>query len=212
MDGFKGKLGIAVGFFWKGMAVFRAYNKFVSNPNTDDQKLVRARFALLGNLAGGLYPAVKIGYKKYADSIPSTQSGEFVKDNYSKVSGNDPATLTVAYDELKLCNGKLIGADFGTPSFTNPLEVSVPISNGNATNPAAHVDDVVYVMVYCPDMGQGVLSDGTANRSDQAVTISVPTAWQGMKVHCYGFVAAGRSTGDPYNVSPSDYIGFGNIS
>lgn len=212
MDAFIGKLGIVVGSIWKGIGVMRAYNKFPSNPNTDDQKLVRARFALLGKLAGSVYSAIKLGLKEYADSIPSTQSGEFVRINYGAISGSDPEALTVSYDELKLSKGNLPSVGFGTPSFTDPLEVNVPISNSNLEAQGANANDNVYVAIYCPDMEQGVLSSGTAKRSDNGVAVSVPASWQGMKVHVYGFVMAARSTGNPYKASATDYCGFGNIS
>ena len=43
-----GKLGTAVGRKWKRKMVYSAYQGKVKNPNTEEQQLVRARFALLG--------------------------------------------------------------------------------------------------------------------------------------------------------------------
>lgn len=207
-----GKLGPAVGRRWKGKMIYSAYQGNVSDPKSDRQLLVRARFALLGRLSATLLSAIHVGMALRATRLHITEGNLFMKSNGSAVSGSDPEALTVAYDELKLSEGNLTGVDFGTLSFTDPLEVSVPITNGNLEADDAHADDRVYVAVYCPDMDKAVVSPGTAKRSDNGVAVSVPASWQGMKVHVYGFVKARDAAKQPTLVSDTDYCGFGNIS
>lgn len=205
-----GKLGPAVGRRWKGLMVYTAYQGHVSNPNTDSQKLVRARFGLLGSMASAFLPAIQLGLARRAASRKNTEGNNFVSLNYGAVEGDNPGSLTVGYDELMLSTGHLTGVEFGTPSFTNPLEVSVAVTGANLDAPDAKATDRLVVAAYCPDMGQGVTSAGVATRSDSSVTLHVPASWQGMNVHVYGFVAA---AGDRRpEVSNTAYIGFGNIS
>lgn len=212
LDGFYGKVGTVVGSFWKGIPIMRKWVRTISNPNTDEQKLTRAKFSLLGKLAGVFTPTINIGLKGRADKVKSTQQGEFVKLNYGVVTGSDPEALTVGYDEVKLSEGTFTGVDFGAPTFTNPLEVSVPISNAHTGEPGTSNDDPVIIAVYCPDMSQAVFST-TGKRSDTpGIVVAVPAAWQGMKVHVYGYTMPALGAKNRDNASATTYCGFGNIS
>ena len=205
-----GKLGPAVGRRWKGQMVYSAYQGRVSNPKTAGQLLVRARFGLLGAMAAAFLPAIQLGLARRAASRQNTESNNFVSLNYGAIEGDSPAALTVGYDELMLSTGHLTGVEFGAPSFTNPLEVSVTVTNANLDAPDAQPTDRLVVAASCPDMAQGVTSAGVATRSDSSVTLHVPTTWQGMNVHVYGFVAAAGEKRP--EASSTAYIGFGNIS
>lgn len=212
LDGFYGKVGTVVGSFWKGIPLMRKWVRTISNPRTDEQKLVRSEFALLGAMSGQFTPAINIGLKGRADKVKSTPQGEFVKMNWDTIEGDNPASLTVGYDKIALSDGSFTGVEFGTPSFTNPLEVAVTITNKNLDAPGANATDPLVVAAYCPDMAQGVTSAGVATRSDSSVTLHVPSSWQGMNVHVYGFVMPSLGAKNRDNASPTVYIGFGNIS
>lgn len=212
LDGFYGKVGTVVGSFWKGIPLMRKWVRNISNPRTDDQKLVRSKFALLGAMSGQFTPAINIGLKGRADKVKSTQQGEFVKLNWDAITGDSPASLTVGYDELVLSEGKLANVDFGTPNFTDPLTVKVPITASHADAPGAAATDPLILAVYCPDMGEAVCSTGVQTRTDTNASIHVPGTWQGMNVHVYGFVMPSVGAKNRDNASPTAYIGFGNIS
>lgn len=211
LDGFYGKVGTVVGSFWKGIPLMRKWVRSISNPRTDDQKLVRSKFALLGVMSGAFTPAINIGLKGRADKVKSTQQGEFVKMNWDSVEGDNPDSLTVNYDELAISEGNFAGVVFGTPSFTNPLQVIIPITNGNTDAQGAKVTDPLIIAVYCPDMKQAVVSM-VSTRADSSTTVNVPSEWQGMNVHVYGFVMPSVGAKNRDNASPTSYIGFGNIS
>lgn len=212
LGGWYGKVGTVVGSYWKGIPLLREWKRKISNPDTAGQQLVRAKFALLGKYAGIFTPAINVGLKDRADKVKSTEQGEFVKLNYGILTGNSPAGLTVGWDELQLSDGDLAGVEFGTPSFTNPLSVEVPISNANSDAQGANIADPVVVAVVCPDMKQGAFSVGVATRSDQSVTVRVPSGWQGMNVHVYGFTGSYMGAKNRNKVSATAYAGFGNIS
>ncbi len=212
LGGWYGKVGTVVGSYWKGIPLLREWKRKISNPSTDGQKLVRSKFALLGAMSGAFTPAINIGLKGRADKVKSTQQGEFVKANWDALEGDSAAALTVNYDELELSNGNFTGVEFGAPNFTNPLEVAVPITGKNLDAPGANAADPIVVAAYCPDMHQGVTSAGVVTRNDNSVTLHVPTTWQGMNVHVYGFVMPSLGAKNRDNASPTAYIGFGNIS
>ena len=212
LDGFYGKVGTVVGSFWKGIPLMRAYVRRIGNPNTDLQKVTRAKFALLGHQAGQLTPALRVGLKGLADNVKSTEQGEYMRLNYGTLTGDSPASLTQGWDELIMSMGTLPEVGFSTPSFTNPLEVSVTVTNANLDAPGAKPTDRLCLVAYCPDMGQAAFSLGVATRSDSSVTLHVPSMWQGMNVHVYGFLAPAMGEKDVTNCSMTTYIGFGNIS
>ena len=85
----------------------------------------------------------------------------------------------------------------------------------------ADADDNVYLFVYEPESGQGILS-APVKRSSAAVEMRLPSTWSGLTVHVYGFtIGAGRDNlglGSPSAYvdnlglgSPSAYVGTGNV-
>lgn len=203
-----GKLGTAVGRRWKGKMVYSAYQGKVSNPNTEAQQLVRARFAVLGKMASAFLSTLQLGLKRWAVRLRLTEGDVFVKTNYAAVEGESADALTVGYDQLAVAQGPLTGVQFGSAVFTTPLTPTVPIAEGNVGVDGAKSDDKVYLVAYSPDKQKAVRSTTPVSRSDANATVSVPASWQGLKVHLYGFV---QSASDKTLVSDSEYIGFGNI-
>lgn len=203
-----GKLGTAVGRKWKRKMVYSAYQGRVRNPRSEKQLLVRARFTELVRLASGLHGALQVGLKTYAYQRKETERNSFMRLNYAAIGGTEPGELTVGYEELMLSFGSLPGVQFGTAVFETPMEVTVPLTVANVGVGHAVAADAVYLAAYCPDLGSGTVSDGTARRSDGSVTLKVPAAWQGQKVHVYGFVASAGA----YGPSETVYIGFGTIA
>ena len=56
-----GKLGPAIGYLWKGRQVFRGYNPFVKDRNSEKQQLVRTRFKAVNSLMNSIGAAVNLG-------------------------------------------------------------------------------------------------------------------------------------------------------
>ena len=204
-----GKLGTAVGRKWKRKMVYSAYQGKVKNPNTEEQQLVRARFALLGSMAASFLDATEIGFAQRADSKAMTESDYFVKKNWRAVTATDPESIDVDYDAIVVSEGRTPWVAFGTPSFAEEAEVSVTFDTGNSQSNVSP-DDKVYLFVYQPDTDMGVLSLPAA-RGTGSITVAVPSIWSGMKVHLYGFAvgAHGKTTG---KASMSAYVGTGTIA
>ena len=209
MGKFYGKIGVVVGFTWKGLQVARAYISRVANPKTSGQQLVRTRFATAGHLASLFLPAISVGLKNLASTRKSTDVGEFVRLNWAKIQASAPGEATIDYTGLQLAKGGLGGVGFGSPQFDDPLEVAIDITS-NLDAYKANASDKVYIFVYCPEMNAVLLPTPSA-RTTTSVTIPVPSSWNGQKVYCWGFTL-GNAADNKGMVSNSVYIGSGNIS
>lgn len=209
LDGFVGKVGTVVGSFWKGKPVMRAYKRQIGNPQTEAQELVRTRFSTIGNLASSFVSAIRIGFKNIARSQKITEGDYFVKVNWPNVTSDTPGSSTVNYAEFVIAKGNLPEAQFGSPVFSEPLEVSCTMSDTTGMI-GADAEDLVYMFVYSPEASAGVLG-APQKRSDQSISVSVPAYWNGHRVHAWGF-ALGNGTDNKGNTSNSRYLGSGTIS
>ncbi len=214
-----GKLGPAVGFRWKGKDVYRSHQPFVRNPKTMKQQLTRLIFKTVQELSMRFGGAINVGFRRESDEKQTTTRGLFTLYNRPAVQADSLDSVTVDFASMIVARGPMTNVMFGSPQFDTPAQVDVAfqsmVSAGLATN-----DDEVYVFAYCPDAKCGVLST-PVNRDDLSISISVPSAWDGMKVHLWGFVRSSYTEPTwidqyggymyPNMVSDSVYIGSGNI-
>ncbi len=204
LDGFKGKVGTVVGFFWKGKPVMRGYKRFIHDRHSDAQMLVRLRFAVLNELAVAFKAAADLGLRLRAKSRGNTELNNFVQLNWNNVTANREAEVSVEYGELLLSAGALPGVFFERASYETPQQVAVPFA-GNSAAGGATESDRVYLFAYSPSLGSGLLSGGN-RRSESQATLTVPAAWSGESIHLWGFVV-----GTEGHASYSTYLGQGTI-
>lgn len=207
-----GKLGPAVGRKWRGIAYMAAYQKNVSNPNTEDQQLVRARFRSLTALMHAFRQAITLGYGAVAARRGMTECNMFVKRNWLRVTAIDPADVQVAYSGLQVSEGNLPCVTFGAADFGGATHLTISVAmEGNSDVPDADAEDKVYLFAYCPDNGQGVLGS-PALRSASEVSVTVPGSWDGLTVHVYGFAVGTKEDVNKGWRSNSAYCGTGEMS
>lgn len=196
---------------WRNLQVMGVYNSEVRNPNTDAQKVVRIAFSAAARIAAAFSSAIMIGFENICKGSKVPQRGYFVKENWSCFHGDISGSSTVDYEDLVVSQGDLPEIQFGNATFENPLEVDVPITD-NASVIGTHANDIVFVFVYSPEAGVGILSSNK-KRSDPSVAINVPAYWNGHRVHVYGFgKGAAANTINPGDLSNSRYLGSGTIS
>lgn len=210
LDGFVGKVGTVVGSFWKGLPVMRAYKRSVRDANTSAQQVIRVRFGAAGSLASAFLYAIRIGFKQVARSRKITEGDYFIKKNWEHFIADTPDAVTVDYTELVLAQGNLPEVLFGNASFAEPLQVAVTMTDTTGVI-GADANDIVYMFVYSPEAGAGVISDGRNKRSDASMSVNVPAYWNGHRVHVWGF-AVGAGADNAGIVSNSRYLGSGTIS
>ena len=209
LDGFVGKVGTVVGSFWKGKPVMRAYKRQVSDAKTEAQELLRTRFGAIGQLAGAFHSAIVLGLSAVAKRKKWTEGDVFVNENWGCVHADTPGTATFDFTEMVIAKGNLPEAQFGAASFAEPLSVEVPMTDSSEII-GANPTDKVYLFVYSPEAGAGMLGD-VAVRADNKVACNVPAYWNGHRVHCWGF-AIGNGADNKGNISNSRYLGSGTIS
>lgn len=210
LDGFVGKVGTVVGSFWKGLPVMRAYKRSVKDANTEAQQLIRTRFGAIAFLASAFLYAIRMGFKQVARSRKITEGDYFIKKNWDCIHADTPGAATVDYTELVIAQGSLPEVLFGNASFAEPLQVAVTMTDTTGVI-GADANDIVYMFVYSPEAGAGIISDGRNKRSDASMSVNVPAYWNGHRVHVWGF-ALGNGADNKGIVSNSRYLGSGTIS
>lgn len=207
---FWNKVGTVVGRKWyRGKFAMASYAKRVSNPNTEAQQIQRARFAAAGEIATAMLAGLNIGLLGQRKRRVSTAIGEFVKLNLPAITAADPEMVSVDYAGIVVATGHGTPVQFNTLDTTNPMQVGTTFDS-LSEYPFADDNDEVYVMVYCPDAQQAVLSMPT-NRSVGRIAIDVPSFWTGMKVHAWGWTVGG-GIDNKGRISRSSYIGTGTVS
>ncbi|MBR1766906.1 MAG: hypothetical protein IJ745_07740 [Bacteroidales bacterium] len=206
LGGFNGKVGTVVGSFWKGIPVMRAYVRNIRNRDTAAQRLVRMRFALLGEMTSAFNGALLLGLKNTAARNKMTEGNVFVKLNWDKVTVSADGVSSVDYAQMVLSQGPLDNVLFGSARFDTPSQVDISFG-ANDDGDRSDAEDNVYVFVYNPESKSGSLSKA-AKRGDATMSIKVPAQWNGSKVHIWGFTVSNDL--NPVS-SRSTYIGTGTI-
>jgi hypothetical protein len=132
-----------------------------------------------------------------------TEGNYFVLTNKAHFL-REKGSVTVSYDKLCIASGPAADVFFRNPRFGDDQVISVEFEK-NSMALRSSGDDMVYLYVYSPTIGKGILSQG-AHRRTKAIRIRLPEDWSGHQVHLYGFVVDrdGRS-------SNSTYIGMGRV-
>lgn len=201
---------------YRDLDVFQSAPKSMSNPKTNAQELVRARFRVLSKLAHGFAMGVNRGFRAAAQGTSLSPRNFFTKLNWGAVTATTPDNVTTDYGELVVAQGPFVNVYYGNPQFDNPLEVVMTITATNLPQGVNAADVDVYVFCYSPDV-DGSLMAAPVHASTGSITITFPGHWSGQKVHLWGWTKytgapiadAGIATGD---VSDSQYLGSGNIS
>ena len=201
----RNKAGGVVWFKWNALQVFREYVARISNPNTDKQQMVRARFKSCMRVARMCRRALNVAMHSVCRSMSTTVYGWCVKKNWEAVSATSPDDVTINWAEVKVSEGNCDRVTFGTTDWGSTAHLTIAVAfNGNvaSTNDS---DDDVYILAVVPELNQGILSS-PAVRSAGEVSLACPTGWNGMQVHLYGFCVskAEATSGTP---SDSAYIG-----
>ena len=211
LDGFYGKVGTVVGSFWKGKPVMRAYVRPKgTHTSSEAQALVQTRFGAINSLSGAFLSALQLGFGPIARQRHVTEGNVFVTENWDCIHADTPGAATVDYTELVIARGHLPEVLFGNASFAEPLQVAVPMTDTSDVI-GADAHDKVYLFVYSPEAGAGVMSDGRNTRADESLSVNVPAYWNGHRVHVWGF-AIGNGPDNKGVISDSRYLGSGTIS
>ena len=206
-----GRIGQIVGRVTRGKQYIAALPTVAKDRKVSSKEQdVRLKFKTLTQLAKGFKQGIKVSLKRYAKYAPYiTPYNHFVKLNKDAVHVVD-GVAEVDYGNILLApeGGDIPAVGFGQADFTEPLTAKVDFAP-NSDVPGTDAADQVYLLVYEPSSGQGLLS-APAQRSTGVVEVNLPSTWSGVEVHVYGFaIGAGR---DNLGLgSPSAYVGTGIV-
>lgn len=209
-----GKVGPVVGRKFREENVYSAYQKNVFNPRTEKQQIQRARFKALSELAHNFACGAIFGFRTAAKGTNLSPRNLFQKTNWPSVQARTSDSVNIDYSSMFVSVGSLSNVYFGAPNFDVPNTISVPFEIVGAACQRTK-GDRVFIYVYCPDAGTGILSEENTFDVPKAKVVT-PVAWNGLKVHIWGFVRnqgeASLELGIPAGeCSDSQYCGSGNI-
>lgn len=204
MGPFVGRVGTVVGYLWKGRQCMRAYVEHIRYPYTESQQQERDWFVGMVRFASQARPALKLGLRQKAKEAGMTEGNFFVmlnKQHFTRTDGR----VEVDYSKLGLAYGPAADVYFHPARFEEDETVVVDFEK-NRLQLRASGEDSVYLYVYAPGLGQGLLS-APAERRSKSVAMRLPSSWAGQEVHLYGFVV--DKEGRP---SCTTYIGVGRVN
>ena len=210
-----GKIGPVVGRKFREENVYSAYQKNVFNPRSEAQRSHRARFRALSTLSHDMACGAIFGFRSAAKGTNLSPRNLFQKTNWPNVTATSSGLVNIDYTGMQVSKGSLSNVNFDMPSFDIPLKVKVDF--GDYGSPCQRTrNDKVYVYVYCPDAKQGIMSLPT-EFEDGTVSVDVPSLWNGMRVHVWGFVRNEGAANEALDIpagecSSSRYLGSGAIS
>ena len=185
MGGFRGKLGTAVGYQWKGMWCVRSLPSQVSNPRTEAQQEHRMLFKQEVQLAGQMRRALNIGLGLESDKCHMTALNLFVRANQQAFSLME-GKLQVDWERLVISAGPVAPVAFGVPAVTGGTTLDIDFER-NPLHQRAEKYDSVYLYVYCPEKEKGYLS-APVYREARHIGVVLPEMFAGCEVQLYGFV------------------------
>lgn len=216
---FSGKLGNVVAYTIRGEQLLRVYQPKVYNPQTARQQWSRQAFNMVRHMMHTLIPTLKEGFQG-VNPVYTYQIG--IGRNIRAVSGTTPV---LDYSLVRVSEGNAPSASFGAPTGTQGTSVSFSVTTtlDCYTDPAGNaVNYGIVAVAYAPDAEASSMVASVIN-DDSDVSIPIPPAWSGLRVHVYAFgvqftdSANGVKTNAiPWKrggrVSPSTYLGSTTIA
>ena len=226
MAGFSGRLGNLIGYRWRGRMCVRTMPSHYRDARTPEQLQQRALFKAVVRFAAKARQVLKKGMNAVSLDAQMTESNYFMRVNkrcFALAAGtqsprlrNDEAgsadiegettakqdELIVDYENLLLADGPVAPVAFYEPQMVDETTLSVDFEK-NPLHRAVKWEDLVYLVAYCPELGDFDISAPVYRRSNR-LTMSLNPYWVGREVHLWGFVVDGNG-----RASQSQYLGGG---
>lgn len=209
-----GKVGPVVARKFREENVYSAYQKNVFNPRSEKQQIQRMRFKALSELAHNFACGAIFGFRTAAKGTNLSPRNLFQKTNWPMITATSTDALHVDYSGMSVSRGSLANVFFESVNFDLPNKVKVTFLDAGAPCQRTN-NDRAFIYIYCPDAKSGLLSEEVKLEAG-SIVVEVPTAWNGLKVHVWGFTRnqgeANVELGIPAGeASDSQYVGSGNI-
>ena len=204
MAGFSGRLGNLIGYRWRGRMCVRTMPSHYRDARTPEQLQQRALFKAVVRFAAKARQVLKKGMNAVSLVAQMTESNYFMRVNkrcFALAAGTQDE-LQVDYENLLLADGPVAPVAFYEPQMVDETTLSVDFEK-NPLHRAVKWEDLVYLVAYCPELGDFDISAPVYRRSNR-LTMSLNPYWIGREVHLWGFVVDGKG-----RASQSQYLGGG---
>ena len=204
MAGFSGRLGNLIGYRWRGRMCVRTMPSHYRDARTPEQMQQRALFKAVVRFAARARQVLKKGMNAVSLDAQMTESNYFMRVNkrcFALAAGTQDE-LQVDYENLLLADGPVAPVAFYEPQMLDETTLSVDFEK-NPLHRAVKWEDLVYLVAYCPELGDFDISAPVYRRSNR-LTMSLNPYWVGREVHLWGFVVDGNG-----RASQSQYLGGG---
>ena len=215
------KVGNVVYRDWRNMLVASAYNPNVQNPKTDNQTIVREKFAAISGLAKKMAVGLTLGLKNFCAGTKVPTRSMFIKKNWSLVTVDNPGMAPLfEFSEMSVADGPLEPPILGTPDFSVAGVIKIPHTANNQDLVSGQ--DSVYCVVYNIVKKRSQCLFAAARDEDSAIELLVPTSWSGDRVEVWGFCVSEKNNTMTLNgvtreykkgdASPSVFVGMGELA
>ena len=204
MAGFSGRLGNLIGYRWRGRMCVRTMPSHYRDARTPEQLQQRALFTAVVRFAAKARQVLKKGMNAVSLDAQMTESNYFMRINkrcFALAAGTQ-GELQVDYENLLLADGPVAPVAFYELQMVDETTLSVDFEK-NPLHRAVKWEDLVYLVAYCPELGDFDISAPVYRRSNR-LTMSLNPYWVGREVHLWGFVVDGNG-----RASQSQYLGGG---
>ena len=227
MAGFSGRLGNLIGYRWRGRMCVRTMPSHYRDARTPEQLQQRALFKAVVRFAAKARQVLKKGMNAVSLDAQMTESNYFMRVNKrcfalaaatpsprprndetdsTSLAGEETASqaeLIIDYEDLLLADGPVAPVAFYEPQMLDETTLSVDFEK-NPLHRVVKWEDLVYLVAYCPELGDFDISAPVYRRSNR-LTMSLNPYWVGREVHLWGFVVDGKG-----RASQSQYLGLAN--
>ncbi len=204
MAGFSGRLGNLIGYRWRGRMCVRTMPSHYRDARTPEQLQQRALFKAVVRFAARARQVLKKGMNAVSLDAQMTESNYFMRVNkrcFALADGTQDE-LQVDYENILLADGPVAPVAFYEPQMLDETTLNVDFEK-NPLRRAVKWEDFVYLVAYCPELGDFDISAPVYRRSNR-LTMSLNPYWVGREVHLWGFVVDGKG-----RASQSQYLGGG---
>ena len=199
--GVSGRVGNTVGYQWRGKWCIRMRPAVFHDAKTPNQLAQRALFRQTVAFAGRAKETLRLGLRMASLEHQMTECNYFMRKN-KRCFALEEGQLRVQYEELVFAEGPVAPVRFETPQVIEGHTLQIDFEK-NPLRRTARPSDIVYVLLYCPDLEAFHLSLPTY-RSKGRVEILLSDRWTGHEVHLWGFVQDNKG-----RASDSYYLGSG---
>src|SRR5690606_4908714 len=173
--GFKGKAGSVIGSSWKSIDYIKGLYKKRTKPATEEQLMQQSKFRLLMRFLMPLKVFLRIGYGQRKTDTHTPMNVAF-QDNLNRVITGDYPDYALDYSQIRISEGYSSGGAESASAAAG--ELTVTWDTALSIMYEQKDDDLVYILVYHPEIDQFLTTPTPPQRVDGTVTVTLPTQFQ----------------------------------